>query len=137
MNIKNKIVNTTIENILNAAKNNPQSEKTLKYLFPKAFESNKPFIKIGQLFIRNGYNNLYVTIVEIRTGNIRIHNLNTGKGWNNTISIKGEGRICPITLTIAEFEELTGSVEYTKFTPIELPVKDIINMNQIFIDNNK
>lgn len=74
---------TTVQAVLKAAKENPESRKVLETLFPNAFKENKMFCKMGDIFIRKGTSSFYA--IKYISGKVKVKNLTSGKFWETEI----------------------------------------------------
>lgn len=102
------------KNILKAAKENPHAEKVLKDLFPKVFEEDKPFCKIGSIFERTLYPGNIFTIFKWN-GQVRILNITYNHMWNLNLNVSELKDPDGKTLTVSEFKKLVGSTNISDF----------------------
>ena len=109
-----KTVKISKENILKAAKENSCAEKVLKDLFPKVFEEDKPFCKIGSIFERTLYPGNIFTIFKWN-GQVRILNITYNRMWNLNLSVSELKDPDGKTLTITEFKKLVGFTNISDF----------------------
>jgi hypothetical protein len=103
-----KELKITDDLVKEAINKHPEAKEVLETLFPSMKRSaldDKPFIKIGQLFIRRGVNehNIYCLVKE--DGNIRVKNFKHGNMWQDAklpiFQLKRDTQ-----LTQGEFKEL-------------------------------
>ena len=83
-----KLINTTEEAVIKAAKECPQAEQVLKTLFPEVFEGNEIFCTTADIFIlKNKYDSIYIFYIDIYNNTINIRNIRTQRDWSTKTKI--------------------------------------------------
>lgn len=109
----------TKEQIIAAAKKYPSSQPILAELWPDAFEDNRVFIKIGQLFKREQYEQAVYSVFRDRKSNcVRLLNITNSSFWseNRNIPIYELKDMNAERLTVSEFRRLTGLTDLSQIT---------------------
>ena len=130
--MKKELKHPTAEQVLAAAKNHPNSRLILKELWPEAFESEIPFIKIGQMFKRTDYpKNVYAVVRRPKDYEVRIINISNGDFWDRSIKYENLKDKTLVDLSIAEFKELSGVVDIDRIKRLTFDT----NENAYFIES--
>ena len=114
------------EDVLAAAKANPNLKATLEKLFPTVFEDDKILCNIGCVFTRKGYPENFYAVIKI-DGCVHIININHNTFWAKDRSLivfnlkDREGK----KLTVAEFKALSGKDDISEFTFYATPYQMI------------
>jgi hypothetical protein len=104
------------EDVLAAAKANPNLKATLENLFPTVFEDDKVLCKVGCVFTRKGYPMNFYAVMNIN-GYVHIVNISYNTFWNKDRALRlfdlkdRESK----TLTVAEFKALSGQNNISEF----------------------
>ena len=115
--------------ILEAAQLHPEARPTLETLFPELFENEKPFIKVGSIFLRKGYpDNMYMVAAR-KSGQVIVFNMTYGSVWEPKVDlvINAPFKNDKIThkdniwLSREAFTKLTGYTDLSQFVVIGDP----------------
>lgn len=113
---ENMKLEVTKEKVLKAAEENPYALRTLKSMFPEAFEDDTVFCKVGSIFRRAEYpENDYVVFKW--NGEVRILNVTQNSMWGSERNLKVSSLKDPEgkTLTVSEFKRLSGKNDLSRF----------------------
>lgn len=114
-----KSISTTVDNVISAAARYPSAKGVLEELFPDAFSENKVYCKLGTIFLREGYDNLYALIKW--NGEVRFLNITNNQFWSAEKNIKVGSLLdaTRATITVGEFKRLTEGENFNSFIPLE------------------
>lgn len=114
--IMNNKVETTKEQVLEAAKESKYAKNLLQKLYPEVFENNTVLCPIGSIFFRDKYpNNVYAIIKKGES--VVVMNVSYSTLWTEkkTIKISELKDPAQLTITVSEFTKLTGYVNLDEF----------------------
>jgi hypothetical protein len=119
-------ITTTRAHVRSAAAKYPNSKPVLMELFPDAFEDNRIYSKIGQLFMRSSYPNAVYALAK-SSGRVFFWNITHNTRWDMSRALPVACLRDPLgnNVTVAEFKQIIGSQDFNDFRKVHLKLEQL------------